>query len=153
MRALGFRLHKPKPNEWIRVEWAIVEADARTVFDFGQILAPRTFSEALALRHIHEAVAATVQQCSVKKALVWEIEGNAQIKIATRPRLRAEGVICAAAALSGSVVDLVAWATIQSCSGTRESKDALAKAKEVCGVEVGAADSYAVLVAVAALRR
>lgn len=83
--------------------------------------------------------------------MVWAIEGNARVNTAMRPRLRAEGVVCAAAAIMGSAVHLVAWQQIASLANATRPKDEYIVANEVCGIPIGGADGQAVLVAIAAL--
>jgi hypothetical protein len=129
----------------------VSEDQPGVVVAHGICLPPKAYSEAEALRHTYEAIAAAVQENVVSKTLVWQIENNARLNAAMRPRLRAEGVVCAAAAMLGSSVELVAWKEIATRAATDRPKDVYAKAEEVCGVIVGDADSQATLVAVAAL--
>jgi hypothetical protein len=152
-RALGIRLEKQSPKDWPTVVWAVVASSPRSVVDQGTTVPPRSYSEAEALRHIHEAVASAVRENAVTKTLVWTIETNARMNNAMRPRLRAEGAACAAAASAGSSAELVAWSEIESRAGAERTKAEYEKANQVCGVEIGDADSRAVLVAIAALGR
>jgi hypothetical protein len=151
-RALGVRLYKPSPKDWPAAEWAIVGGAPVVVFASSRIAPPRTYSAAEALRHLHEKVIGAVRDHNVKNAIVWEIEGNARMNSAMRPRLRAEGVAVAAATLGGAAASLAAWREIQSLSGATSPKDEYEAATIVCGVEVGTADALAVLVAIAALK-
>lgn len=152
VRALGVRLYKPSPKDWAAAAWAVVGEDRPgVVVAHGICLPPKAYGEAEALRHTYEAVAAAVQENAVGKTLVWQIENNARLNAAMRPRLRAEGAVCAAAAMLGSSVELVAWREIATRASAELPKEKYAKAEEVCGIAVGGADNHAVLVAVAAL--
>jgi hypothetical protein len=97
-------------------------------------------------------IVAAVKENNVTITFVWQIEGNAKMNNTMRPRLRAEGVVCAAASLAGSAVTLVVWKQIESLSGAKRAKTDYSKATEVCGIPVENADAQAVLVAIAALR-
>lgn len=153
MRALGVRLHKPTTKDWPTAEWAVVGHDRPgEVVAHGRAVPPRNYSETHALRHLHEAIGAAIHENSVSRTLVWEIEGNARVNLAMRPRLRAEGAVCAAAVLAGSSTELVAWGRIAALASAKHSKSAYIGATTVCGVPVGDADSQAVLVAIAAMR-
>jgi len=114
-------------------------------------MAPRSYKEPDALRHLHEAISTAIREHGVTDAVVWGIEGNARMNSAMKPRIRAEGVICAAGAQAGCSVALRGWAEIQAMSGTPDSKEASAHAHVHCGVAVGDADSHAVLAALAAV--
>ena len=150
--ALGVRLSKPTPRDWPVADWAVVKGGVPgSVVAFGQCFPPRGYSETEALRHLHEVIANAVQQHSVTKTLVWEIEGNARASWAMRPRIRAEGVVAAAATVMGSSSEFVAWQRIAALAAASEPKSFYASAHDVCGYLVGKADSQAVLVAVAAL--
>lgn len=152
LRALGARLHKPTTKDWPKVDWAVIGSDQpRVVLAHGGCLPPRGYSEPEALRHLHESIAAAVQENEVTKTLVWSIEGNARMNNAMRPRLRSEGVVVAAAAMMGSAVSLVGWQEIAALADAKHSKDHYVEARDVCGVSVQGADSQAVLAAIAAL--
>ncbi len=152
-RGLGVRLHKAKPKDWPSAVWAIVAADVSEVVAHGTLLAPRSYGEADALRHLHEGISRVVHQHQVTRVLVWEIEGSARMNAAMRPRLRAEGVVCAAARLAGSDTELVAWPAVAARAQATGKKAEYESASVVAGVEVGTADSLAVLLAAAAVRR
>jgi hypothetical protein len=118
----------------------------------GTIQPPRSYEQAAALRHLHEAITTTVRENRVRMTLVWQIEGNARVNMAMRPRLRAEGVVCAAALIAGSSASLVAWSEIESRAKSGLSKKQCEQTNEVCGIEVGTADPLALIVAVAAAK-
>lgn len=151
VRGLGVRLHKPETKDWPRGEWAIVDSNDRKVVDSGRVAPPRSYTEPNALGHLHEAIARIVKENAVEKTFIWGIETNARLNTSMRPRLRAEGVACAAAALAGSQVQLGAWSEARKLSGTSQSKDTVAKATTVCGIAVDDADSLTVLAAIASM--
>jgi hypothetical protein len=151
-RALGVRLEKRPAEKWPTAFWAVVANAPREVVDCGTAQGPKSYDEATALRHLHEAIATAVREHKVTATLVWEIEPKARLNQKLRPRLRAEGVACAAAAAAGSLAELVAWSEIASRACADRPKAEYEQARRVCGVDVGEADSFAVLVAVAALR-
>jgi hypothetical protein len=146
------RLHTPAKC-WPAAEWAVVESgQPPTLIASGRIQPPRSYDEAAALRHLLEAVVTAVREHQPFATLVWQIEGNAKMNTKMRPRLRAEGVVCAASAISGATTALVGWPEIASRANAAGTKDDYERAALVCGVGVGGADARAVLVAVAALR-
>lgn len=149
-RALGVRLHKPSPEDWIVAEWAVVTSGA--VVAHASARPPRTYSEAMALRHLYEAIATAAKENDVAKALVWEIEGKAKMNHSMRPRFRAEGSVLAALAAEGIPCSLVVWNQISSRTGASRQKSDYADADEVCGIAIDGADPQAVLVALAALK-
>ena len=150
--ALGVRLQKLSSEKWPVAEWVILGDAPMAVRASGTIVPPRSYSAADALRHLHEKVFGTVRDNDVKKAVVWEVEGNARMNAAMRPRFRAEGVAMTAAALGGAVASLAAWREIQSLAGASSAKDEYETATIVCGISVGSADPLAVLVAIAAMK-
>ena len=151
-QALGIRLYKPSPKDWPAAEWAVVVGGPDRIVAHGAVRPPRAYDEAEALRHLHEALVTAVREHDVTIAFIWAIEGNARVNVAMRPRLRAEGVACAAAALAGARTSLVAWPEIESRADAHRPKIEYATATEVGGIQIGSADPQAVLVAVAALR-
>jgi hypothetical protein len=150
-RALGVRLEKPSPKGWPAAYWAVVANSPRAVVTHGTASPPRSYDEAIALRHLHEAIVAAVRENVVGQTFVWGIEANARMNNSMRPRFRAEGVVCAAAASAGSSVKLVAWSEIESRSGADLPKAEYETASHACGLAVGDADGYALLAAIAAL--
>jgi hypothetical protein len=129
----------------------VVGGTPSVVLDHGSVSPPKSYDAALALRHLFEALVAAVREHSVEKTLVWEIETNARLNNSMRPRLRAEGAACAAAASAASDAKLVAWSEIASGANADRPKAEYETATSICGVSVGGADAYAVLTAIAAL--
>lgn len=150
--ALGIRLHKPTPKDWPNADWAVVTTDQNLVVDHATVSPPRSYEEAAALRYLYEGLATRVRDHKVSDVFVWGIEGNARLNRTMIPRLRAEGVACAAGMQEGARTRIVTWGTICSATGTSRAKNEYAQATTVCGFEVGAAHPHAVLVAIAALR-
>jgi hypothetical protein len=150
--ALGIRLHKPTAKDRPCVEWAVVTGEPARLVDGGSVRPPRTYSEEKALAHLHEAIGRIVRENRAKVAFVWAVETIARGGNALRPRIRAEGAVCAAASLGGAEVSLVTWHTIQASAEANRSKDDYKKATDVCGIDVGDVDPQAVLAAMAALR-
>ena len=146
---LGVRLEKATGKPWPTLVWAAADDDG--VVGHGIVDAPRTYSEAAALRHLCEALMAAVTESRATTAFVWTIERNARPNNTMRPRLRLEGAACVAAVAAGASVQLGAWSEVASLANVPlGSKASYAAASEVCGIPVGDADSYAVLAAVAA---
>lgn len=147
---LGICLEKTKKSPWPVATWAIV-SEKREAAQGGAIAPPRSYDEPGALRHLHERITAAAREHGATTAVVWEIEGSARLNNAMRPRLRAEGVVVAAVRLVVSSASLAMWQEIRARSGAEGTKADYESAKEVCGIPVGSADSYAVLAALAAL--
>jgi hypothetical protein len=150
--AFGIRLSKPSAKEWPALDWAVVVDGPERLVDHGSIKPPRSYSEAEALRHVHEAIATRVKSHNATVMFVWGIEGNARANKKSNPRIRTEGVACAAGEQEGAKASVVLWPTIASAADAQRAKDEYATAGVVCGINVGGADPQAVLVAVAALR-
>ena len=53
---------------------AVVARKPRAVVAHGRVAPPRSYDEAVALRHLLEAIVAGVRENGVTKTLVWEIE-------------------------------------------------------------------------------
>lgn len=151
-RALGVRFSKPSVKDWHVAEWAVVGGNPKSVLAFGSIRPPKTYDEAEALRHLHEGIHAAAKENQIAATFVWKVENIARVNVAMRPRIRAEGAVASAAALSGSSVSLVAWSEISKRTHAGRDKSEYVEASEVCGIAVGNADPQAVLVAVAALK-
>jgi hypothetical protein len=150
--AFGIRLYKPGPEDWVAADWAVVTGTPDKLVEHGSIRPPRSYSEAAALQHLYEAIATRVKSRDATVVFVWGIEGNARLNKTMLPRLRAEGVACAAGQQEGAKASIVAWKTIAAATDAQRSKKEYASATDVCGIPVGEADPEAVLVAVAALR-
>jgi hypothetical protein len=134
------------------VDWAVVADGPDRIIDHGSVSPPRSYSEAEALRHVHETIATRVRAHKASVLYVWGIEGNARPNKKMSPRIRTEGVACAAGEQEGAKASIVMWNTIESATDAQRPKDEYATATQVCGIDVREADPQAVLVAVAALR-
>lgn len=146
---LGIRLEKEKSQKWPTAFWAAVDDEELVAHAVAR--APKTYDEADALRHLGEAITAAVRESHATKVFVWTIENNARANNDMRPRLRLEGAVCVAAAGAGASVALGAWSEVVALTKVpRDSKASYAGAREVCGVERGEADPYALLAAVGA---
>jgi hypothetical protein len=150
--AFGIRLYKPGPGDWPAADWAVVADAPLALVDHGSVRPPRSYSEAAALQHLYEAIATRVKAHKASVVFIWGIEGNARLNKTMVPRLRAEGVACAAGQQEGAKASIVVWKTIESAAEAKRAKGEYASATNVCGIAVGEADPQAVLVAVAALR-
>lgn len=150
--ALGIRLHKPSPKDWPAADWAVVATGADNLVDHGSVTPPRSYTEAAALQYLYEAIATRVKTHRATDVYVWGIEGNARLNKTMVPRIRAEGVACAAGQQEGAKSSIVTWQTICSAAGTVRPKEEYVGAKSVCGIDVGTAHPQAVLLAIAALR-
>jgi|SRR5580700_7407374 hypothetical protein len=148
--ALGVRFVKLPRETWPTAHWAVVGGTPCVVVDHGSISPPKSYDAALALRHLFEAVVAAVREHRVNKTLIWEIEDNARLNNSMRPRIRAEGAACVAAASAASDAKLVAWSEIAAGAGADRPKAEYESATNICGVAVGEADAFAVLTAIAA---
>ncbi|HEX7667533.1 MAG TPA: hypothetical protein VF407_23535 [Polyangiaceae bacterium] len=148
--SLGIRVEKSSTKDWPILHWAAFEPVDRKVIGHASVRPPRTYDEATALRHVHEKVQAAVREHKVIHTLVWTIETVARVNNTMRPRLRMEGVVCAAASLAGATAELATWAEVSARSAATATKADYEKATEIEGVAVGGAHPFAVLAAIAA---
>lgn len=140
------------------MHWAVVEGTVEQPIcvDRGEVVAPKTYTEAGWLRHLRDRLQSIVNVQHPTSVALKGIEPVARARQTFFPRLRGEGVaieLCEALTLSP---EILTWATLASRLGVGRSKKDYETSAEFRGIawsSFGPESREAIMVAAAALGR